>query len=62
LIFPPSFFNIMTHILVHLVKQMDILEPIFLYNMFPFERLMAVLKKYTIIVLVLKEASLVAME
>jgi hypothetical protein len=52
----------MTHILVHLVKQMDILEPIFLYNMFPFERLMAVLKKYTIIVLVLKEASLVAME
>ena len=38
LIFPPSFFNIMTHLLVHLVKEIDI-------NMFPFERFMGVLKK-----------------
>jgi hypothetical protein len=36
----------MTHLLVHLVKEIDILEPIFLHNMFPFERFMAVLKKY----------------
>ena len=45
LIFPPSFFNIMIHLLVHLVKEIDILGPVFLYNMFPFERFMGVLKK-----------------
>jgi hypothetical protein len=45
LIFPPSFFNIMTHLLVYLVKEIDILGPVFLHNMFPFERFMGVLKK-----------------
>ena len=46
LVFPPSFFNIMTHVLVHLVDEIGILGPIFLHNMFPFERFMGVLKKY----------------
>jgi hypothetical protein len=46
LVFPPSFFNIMMHLLVHLVKEISILDPIFLHNMFPFERFMGVLKKY----------------
>src|SRR3954465_11520041 len=46
LVFPPSFFNIMTHLLVHLVEEITILGPIFLHNMFPFERFMGVLKKY----------------
>jgi len=46
LIFSPSFFNIMTHLLVHLVKENDIIRPIFLHNIFSFERFMAVLKKY----------------
>ncbi|XP_044974271.1 uncharacterized protein LOC123442328, partial [Hordeum vulgare subsp. vulgare] len=46
LVFPPSFFNIMTHLLVHLVEEIFILGPIFLHNMFPFERFMGVLKKY----------------
>jgi hypothetical protein len=46
LVFPPSFFNIMTHLLVHLVEEISILGPIFLHNMFPFERFMGVLKKY----------------
>ncbi|XP_039822138.1 uncharacterized protein LOC120684337, partial [Panicum virgatum] len=45
LIFPPSFFNIMTHLLVHLVKEIDIPGPVFLHSMFPFERFMGVLKK-----------------
>jgi len=45
LIFPPSFFNIMTHLVVHLVKEIDILGPLFLHNMFPFKRFMVVLKK-----------------
>ena len=46
MIFPPSFFNIMTHLLVHLVKEIGILGSVFLHNMFPFERYFAVLKKY----------------
>jgi hypothetical protein len=46
LIFPPSFFDIMTHLMVHIVKEIGILGPIFLHNMFPFERYMGVLKKY----------------
>jgi hypothetical protein len=46
LVFPPSFFNIMTHLLVHLVEEISILSPVFLHNMFPFERFMGVLKKY----------------
>ena len=40
LVFPPSFFNIMTHLLVHLVEEIQILGPVFLHNMFPFERFM----------------------
>jgi hypothetical protein len=36
----------MTHLLVHLVKEIAILGPVFLHNMFPFERFMGVLKKY----------------
>ena len=46
LVFPPSLFNIMTHVLVHLVDEIAILGPVFLHNMFPFERFMGVLKKY----------------
>src|SRR3954464_446079 len=42
LVFPPSFFNIMTHVLVHLVDEIVILGPVFLHNMFPFERFMGV--------------------
>ena len=43
---PSIFFNIMTHLLVHLVNEISILGPVFLHNMFPFERFMGVLKKY----------------
>src|ERR1041385_5265620 len=46
LVFPTSFFNIMTHVLVHLVDEIAILAPVFLHNMFPFERFMGVLKNY----------------
>ena len=46
LVFSPSFFNIMTHLLVHLIKENSILGPVFLHNMFPFERFMGILKKY----------------
>jgi hypothetical protein len=46
MIFPPSFFTIMTHLLVHLVEEVLILGPVYLHNMFPFERLMSGFKKY----------------
>ena len=36
----------MAHLLVHLIKEISILGPVFLHNMFPFERFMGVLKKY----------------
>ena len=36
----------MTHLLVHIVKEINILGLVFLHNMFPFERCMSVLKKY----------------
>ena len=35
MIFPPLFFNIMTHLLVHIVKEINILGPVLLHNMFP---------------------------
>jgi hypothetical protein len=46
MIFSPSFFNIMTHLLVHLIKEIGILRLVFLHNMFPFERFFTILKKY----------------
>src|SRR4051812_4546890 len=36
----------MTHLLVHLVEEIRILGPVFLHNMFHFERFIGVLKKY----------------
>ena len=39
-------FNVPAHLLVHMVKEISILGPVFLHNMFPFERFMGVLKKY----------------
>jgi hypothetical protein len=36
----------MMHLLVHLVEDITILGPVFLHNMFHFERFMGVLKKY----------------
>ncbi len=34
------------HLLVHIVDQIKALGPIFLHQMFPFERLMSVFRKY----------------
>jgi hypothetical protein len=36
----------MTHLMVHIVKEIDILGPASLHNIFSFERYMTVLKKY----------------
>jgi hypothetical protein len=44
--FPPSFFDY--DLLVHLVKEITILGPVFLHNMWPFEKFMSILKKYVL--------------
>src|SRR4051812_45659847 len=62
LVFPPSFFNIMTHLLVHLVDEIAILGPVFLHNMISCERFMGVLKNMFVTVQGQKEASPRAME
>ena len=44
--FPPAFFDIMVHLLVHVVDDIIQLGPTFLHNMMPFERLNGVIKGF----------------
>jgi len=44
--FPPSFFDIMVHLIVHLVREIRICGPVFLRWMYPVERYMKILKGY----------------
>jgi hypothetical protein len=36
-IFPPSFFDLMAHLLVHIVHKMKYLGPVSLHHIYPFE-------------------------
>ncbi|XP_006599934.1 uncharacterized protein [Glycine max] len=45
--FPPSFFDIMVHLVVHLVREIRYCGPVFFKWMYPVERYMKVLKGYT---------------
>ncbi|XP_040361932.1 uncharacterized protein LOC121049286 [Rosa chinensis] len=42
--FPPSFFDIMIHLTVHLVRDVELCGPVFFRWMYPFERYMKVFK------------------
>ena len=44
--FPPAFFDIMVHLLVHIVDDIIQLGPTFLHNMMPFERMNGVIKGF----------------
>ncbi|XP_073317253.1 uncharacterized protein [Primulina huaijiensis] len=44
--FPPSFFNIMIHLTVHLVREIKLSGPVWFRHMYPFERFMKILKGY----------------
>jgi hypothetical protein len=44
--FPPSFSDMQEHLMIHLVDQILTLGPLYLHSMFPYERLLAVLKSY----------------
>ncbi|KAL6333211.1 hypothetical protein AAG906_028394 [Vitis piasezkii] len=44
--FPSSFFDIMIHLMVHLVREVRLCGPVYFRWMYPFERFMKVLKGY----------------
>nr|XP_004512662.1 uncharacterized protein LOC101489810 [Cicer arietinum] len=44
--FPPAFFDIMVHLIVHLVREIKLCGPVYLRWMYPFERYMKILKGY----------------
>jgi hypothetical protein len=44
--FPPAFFDVMTHLLVHLIEELDICGPIHVRWMYPMERYLKTLKGY----------------
>ena len=56
--FPHSFFDIMVHLTVHVVRHVRLCGPIYLRWMYPFERFMKVLKAMYEIVISLKVALL----
>ncbi|XP_075497779.1 uncharacterized protein LOC142535021 [Primulina tabacum] len=43
---PPSFFDVMLHLTVHLVREVRLCGPVYFRWMYPFERSMKVLKSY----------------
>ena len=45
-VFPPSFFDIMSHLPIHLVQQLDICGPVHSRWMYPMERYLKRLKGY----------------
>lgn len=45
-IFPPSFFNLMEHLIMHLPYEAKVCGPVQYRCMYPFERRMHVLKQY----------------
>jgi len=44
--FPLTFFDISVHLIVHLVKEIRYLGPMFLHHMYPYERFMSTLNRY----------------
>ncbi|XP_074337759.1 uncharacterized protein LOC141674958 [Apium graveolens] len=45
-IFPPAFFDVIIHLMVHLVRELRLCGPVFYRWMFPFERFNKILKSY----------------
>jgi hypothetical protein len=44
--FPPSFFDMQQHLIIHLVDQIHTLGTLYLHSMFLYERYLVVLKSY----------------
>jgi hypothetical protein len=45
-VFPPSFFDVMSHLPIHLIQQLDICGPVHTRWMYPIERYLKTLKGY----------------
>jgi hypothetical protein len=45
-VFSPVFFDIMVHLVVHLVPQIEALGPMYLHEMWMYERFMSILNGY----------------
>ena len=45
--FPPAFFDIMVHLIVHLVREVRLCGPVYLRWMYPFKQYMKILKGYS---------------
>ena len=44
--FPPSFFDIMVHLIVYLMMEIKLYGPVYLWGMYPVKRYMNILKRY----------------
>jgi hypothetical protein len=44
--FPPSFFDMQQHLMIHLMDQIHTLGPLYLHSIFPYKRYLVVLKSY----------------
>ena len=44
--FPPSFFYMMVHLVVHLVPQIEALDPLYLHEIWTYEHFMSILNGY----------------
>ena len=53
--FTPSFFDISVHLIAHLVKEIRYLDPVYLHHMYPYEKFMSTLNKYTEAKFILRE-------
>jgi hypothetical protein len=45
-VFPPAYFDIMTHLVIHLVEELDICGPVHTGWMYPMEKYMKALKRF----------------
>jgi hypothetical protein len=43
---PPAFFDIMVHLMIHLIHHIEVLGPSYLHKMWAYERFMSVLSQY----------------
>jgi hypothetical protein len=46
--FPPAFFDISVHLTIHLIKEIKLLGPMFLHQMYAYERFNDILKSFVI--------------
>jgi hypothetical protein len=44
--FPPAFFDISVHFTTHLIKEIKLLDPLFLHQMYAYERFNDILKSF----------------